>query len=63
MVDFLIFPGTYKPHTPFVFPEEFLSRYPEAVVGLPANPYAPVGMPEKAWSRPPIFRQFEVKEI
>ena len=56
---FFVAYGTFKPHTPFIFPERFLDYYPEEVIGLPENPYAPVNMPETAWNRPPIFRQFE----
>ena len=56
---FFVAYGTFKPHTPFVFPERFLDYYPEESIGLPENPYAPVNMPETAWNRPPIFRQFE----
>ena len=56
---FFIAYGTFKPHTPFIFPERFLDYYPEEVIQLPPNPYVPVNMPEKAWSDPPIFRQFD----
>ena len=56
---FFIAYGTFKPHTPFIFPERFLDYYPEEVIQLPRNPYVPVNMPEKAWSDPPIFRQFD----
>ena len=56
---FFVAYGTFKPHTPFVFPERFLDYYPEESIGLPENPYAPVNMPETAWNIPPIFRQFE----
>ena len=56
---FFIAYGTFKPHTPFIFPEEFLDYYPEDSIGLPSNPYVPTNMPDKAWSRPPILRQFE----
>merc|ERR1719270_1937286 len=52
---FFIAYGTFKPHTPFIFPERFLDYYPEDVIGLPSNPYVPTDMPDKAWSRPPIF--------
>ena len=40
------------------FPEEFLDYYPDDVLDVPDNQYAPVNMPEKAWNVPPIFRQF-----
>ena len=32
--------------------------YPEHVLEVPDNPYAPVDMPDQAWDIPPIFRQF-----
>ncbi|ESO90564.1 hypothetical protein LOTGIDRAFT_123341 [Lottia gigantea] len=41
--------GFYKPHLPFVFPEDYLNWYPEVDVSLPDNPYAPVDMPDAAW--------------
>ena len=47
---FFLAVGFYKPHLPFVFPESFLSYYPESQIGLPSNPYAPDGMPEIAWN-------------
>lgn len=46
---FFIAVGFHKPHLPFVFPEEFLSYYPEDEIKLPDNPYAPVDMPDVAW--------------
>jgi len=48
--------GVFKPHTPFFFPERFLDLYPAEDIQLPPNPYVPEGMPDKAWSEPPIFR-------
>jgi iduronate 2-sulfatase len=42
--------GFIKPHLPFLFPARFLDFYPEDEVALPSNPYAPIGMPEVAWS-------------
>eukprot|EP00937_MAST-01D_sp_MAST-1D-sp2_P000882 g882.t1 len=38
-----------KPHLPFVFPDNFLDKYPEDSIQLPPNPYAPDGMPDVAW--------------
>ena len=37
------------PHLPFVFPESFLAQYPASSISLPANAYAPDGMPAIAW--------------
>lgn len=51
--------GVYKPHTPFFFPARFLDYYPEDVIELPSNPYCPQKMPNKAWSSPPMIRQFK----
>ena len=42
--------GFYKPHLPFVFPASVLQYYPEDSIQLPDNPYAPVNMPQIAWS-------------
>ena len=42
--------GFHKPHLPFIIPEEFLDLYPESSISLPDNPYAPVNMPDIAWS-------------
>jgi iduronate 2-sulfatase len=47
---FFVAVGFHRPHLPFVFPEEFLQYYPEEDIQLPANPHAPVNMPEIAWS-------------
>lgn len=46
---FFIGVGFHRPHLPFVFPESFLSYYPQEKIRLPDNPYAPVNMPEVAW--------------
>ena len=56
---FFIAYGAHKPHTPWVFPEEFLDYYPEDSLSLPDNPNCPINLPETAWSDPPIFRQFK----
>ncbi|KAK2146748.1 hypothetical protein LSH36_584g01035 [Paralvinella palmiformis] len=48
--NFFLAVGFHKPHLPFVFPARFLKYYPIDAVRLPANSYAPVGMPEVAWS-------------
>ena len=47
---FFLAVGFYKPHLPFVFPEEFLARYPQSAIRLPPNRYAPQNMPDIAWS-------------
>ena len=41
--------GFHKPHLPFVFPKEFLEKYPEDSIRLPSNPEAPAHMPPVAW--------------
>ncbi|KAK6172185.1 hypothetical protein SNE40_015903 [Patella caerulea] len=43
--------GFYKPHLPFVFPEEYLSLYPPENIKLPKNGYIPAHMPPIAWSK------------
>ena len=48
--------GAHKPHTPWVFPEEFLEFYPEDTIETPDNPYCPVNMPESAWNNPGLFK-------
>ena len=47
---FFLAVGAQKPHLPFVFPEEYLSYYPEEEIHTPSNPYIPNGMPDMAWS-------------
>jgi len=42
--------GLHRPHLPFLFPERFLEVYSEQDVSLPTHPFAPVDMPDKAWS-------------
>ena len=42
--------GFYKPHLPFLVPEEFLDLYPMDNIKLPANPYIPSRFPWIAWS-------------
>ena len=46
---FFLAVGFHKPHLPFVFPAEFIKHYPQEVIQLPLNPYAPVEMPPIAW--------------
>ena len=50
--------GLHKPHLPFIFPEDFLSLYPEETIHIPDNSYAPVDMPNKAWSNFGELRYF-----
>ena len=47
---FFVAVGFHKPHLPFIFPEEFLTRYPREEIHVPDNQFAPVGMPPVAWS-------------
>ncbi|CAH1787733.1 unnamed protein product [Owenia fusiformis] len=47
---FFVAVGFHKPHLPFIFPEKFIQHYPESVIRLPDNQYAPVDMPPEAWS-------------
>jgi len=42
--------GFIKPHLPFIFPEDFLKYYPEDVVKVPSNHFAPYNMPRYDWS-------------
>ena len=46
---FFLAVGFHKPHLPFVFPERFLSYYPETEIQLPTNPDVPIDMPFVAW--------------
>ena len=48
--NFFLAVGFHKPHLPFVFPARFMKYYPDDAIRLPSNPYAPVDMPEVAWS-------------
>ena len=56
---FFLAVGFKKPHLPFIFPEEFLEKYPLQDIGLPSNPYAPVDMPRIAWASWPELRKYE----
>lgn len=47
---FFVAVGFHRPHLPFVFPASFMQYYPQSDVKLPPNPYAPVNMPDVAWS-------------
>ena len=46
---FFLAVGFRKPHLPWVFPENFLSSYPENALELPDNPYVPTDMPDMSW--------------
>ena len=56
---FFVAVGFHKPHLPFIIPEEFLSYYPEADIRIPDNEYAPVNMPDIAWSSYGELRAYE----
>ena len=47
---FFLAVGFHRPHLPFVVPKKFFDLYPESSIRLPENPYAPVNMPEAAWT-------------
>ena len=47
---FFIAAGFYKPHLPFIFPEQFLEKYPVGSIKLAGNPFAPSNMSDIAWS-------------
>ena len=42
--------GFYRPHLPFVVPERFIDFYPSVNIKLPTNMFAPLNMPNVAWS-------------
>ena len=56
---FFLAVGFNKPHLPFLFPEKFLEYYPLNDIMLPENPYAPVDMPEVAWSNFDEIRNYK----
>lgn len=61
---FFIAVGFHKPHLPFIFPEEYLELYPERDIHLPSNPYAPVDMPDIAWSDYGELRKYkDIKKL
>ena len=47
---FFLAVGFLKPHLPFIFPETFLDLYPKSDIRVPDNEFAPVNMPEVAWT-------------
>ncbi len=51
--------GFNKPHLPFLFPARYSRYYPKSDISLPQNPYAPVDMPEIAWSGYSELRNFD----
>ena len=55
---FFIAAGFQRPHLPFVFPESILRYYPEESIRLPDNEYAPVNMPDVAWSNYQELRKY-----
>lgn len=55
---FFVAVGFHRPHLPFVFPYSFLNYYPLDSVRLPDNQYAPVDMPEVAWSNYKELRRY-----
>ena len=50
--------GFMRPHLPFVFPASMLHYYPQSNISLPENGYAPVNMPDIAWSRYNELQEF-----
>ena len=55
---FFLAVGFHRPHLPFVFPESIFKYYPKEDIKLPENPYAPINMPDIAWSSYPEVRNF-----
>ena len=47
---FFVAVGFLKPHLPFIFPEQFLNLYPISDIRVPDNQFAPVDMPDVAWT-------------
>lgn|SRR6218665_110545 len=41
--------GFYKPHLPFVFPQQYLDLYPPEDIPLPSRSTVPTKMPDIAW--------------
>ena len=58
-VPFFLAVGFLKPHLPFLFPSRFLDLYPPGNVSLPSNPFAPVDLPEVAWSNFDELRKYD----
>ena len=56
---FFLAVGLHKPHLPFLFHEKFLKYYPEDEIRLPDNDYAPVNMPDVAWSDYGELRRYD----
>ena len=48
--NFFVGVGFHKPHLPFVFPDSMLVNYPDSLIHIPDNEYAPQNMPSVAWS-------------
>lgn len=43
--NFFLAVGFYRPHLPWIFPEDFLSLYPMEQMDLASNPYPPLDVP------------------
>ena len=56
---FFLAVGFHKPHLPLLAPEEFFDLYPLENISLPKNDYAPVGMPDIAWSNYIELRNYD----
>ncbi|XP_065833661.1 iduronate 2-sulfatase-like [Oscarella lobularis] len=56
---FFLAVGFHKPHLPLLAPEEFFDLYPLENISLPKNDYAPVGMPDIAWSNYLELRNYD----
>ena len=55
---FFLAVGFHRPHLPFVFPDSVLKFYPTEDIKQPDNPYAPINLPDIAWSSYPELRGF-----
>ena len=60
---FFLAVGFHRPHLPFVFPESVFKYYPKEDIKLSENPYAPINMPDIAWSNYPELRNFRDIEL
>lgn len=47
---FFVAVGFYKPHLPFVFPQQYLDLYPLDDVPVPRHSRVPLNMPDIAWN-------------
>ena len=46
---FFLAVGFRKPHLPFIYPESYLTLFPEDDISVPDNNYSPAYMPDLAW--------------